>query len=70
MATKSLYQVNPMPRGALVAILLVSALAVAFLLWLLYVHQAPAEFSRRLTFLPAMNALFNAMSAMALCTGY
>ena len=59
-----------MPRGALVAILLVSALAVAFLLWLLYVHQAPAEFARRLTFLPAMNALFNAMSAMALCTGY
>ncbi len=70
MATKSLYQVNPMPRGALVAILLVSALAVAFLLWLLYVHQAPAEFSRMLNFLPSMNALFNAMSAMALCTGY
>ena len=70
MATKPLYQVNPMPRGAIAAILLVSALAVGFLLWLLYVHQAPAEFARRFSFLPALNAVLNGLSATALCTGY
>jgi putative membrane protein len=70
MATKSLYQVNPMPRGALVAILAVSAAAVGFLLWLLYVHHAPAEFARQFTFLPALNAILNGCSATALCAGY
>jgi putative membrane protein len=70
MASKSLYQVNPMPRGAIATILLVSALAVGFLLWLLYVHQAPAEFARQFTFLPALNAILNGCSATALCVGY
>ncbi|HEX4489086.1 MAG TPA: DUF420 domain-containing protein [Terriglobales bacterium] len=70
MATKSLYHVNPMPRGALVAILVVSAAAIGFLLWLLYVHEAPVEFAHRLLFLPGMNALLNGLSAIALCSGY
>lgn len=70
MATKPIYRVNPMPRGAIIAILLISALAVSFLLWLLYVHEAPAEFARRFSFLPVLNALLNGLSAIALCTGY
>jgi putative membrane protein len=70
MATKSLYHVNPMPRGAVAAILAVSAVAVVFLFWLLYFHQAPAEFVGRFSFLPALNALLNGLSAVALCTGF
>ena len=47
----------------------VSAAAVAFLLWLVYGRQAPAEFAYRLTFLPALNALLNGVSAIALMVG-
>lgn len=59
-----------MPRGAVVTILLVSAVAISFLFWLLYFHQAPAEFAHEFTFLPALNAILNGLSATALCTGY
>ncbi len=51
-------------------ILIVSALATAFLLWLLYVHHAPAEFHGRLRFLPALNAVLNGLSALALTAGF
>ena len=51
------------------AIIAVSASAVVFLLWLLYVHQAPAGFASRLTFLPGLNAALNALSATALMFG-
>ena len=57
-------------RKAVVAICVVSAAAVAFLLWLVYVHAAPAAFAHRLTFLPALNALFNGLSATALAAGF
>jgi putative membrane protein len=57
-------------RPAIVAIFAVSAAAVAFLLWLLYVHHAPDEFKHRLLFLPALNALLNGLSAIALTVGY
>jgi putative membrane protein len=53
-----------------VAILAVSALAVAFLLWILYVHHAPSEFRTRFLFLPQLNALLNGLSAIALTIGY
>ena len=53
-----------------VGILGVSALATAFLLWLLYVHHAPAEFRHRLLFLPALNALLNGLSAISLVVGF
>jgi len=43
---------------------------VLFLLWLLYVHHAPAEFADRLRFLPALNALLNGLSAIALIIGF
>ena len=53
----------------IVAILAVSAAAVAFLLWLIYVHRAPADFASRLTFLPALDAILNGLSAVALIVG-
>ena len=60
---------RPATIGVL-AILGVSAAATAFLLWLLYVHHAPAEFRGRLLFLPALNAVLNGLSAIALTTGF
>ena len=57
------------PRPTIGAILVVSGLAVSFLLWLLYVHRAPADYAGRWMFLPALNALLNGLSAIALCVG-
>jgi putative membrane protein len=57
------------PRPVVGAIVVVSATAISFLLWLLYVHQASAQFVGQWTFLPALNALLNGLSAIALCTG-
>src|SRR5258708_17890201 len=57
------------PRPVVGAIVVVSGLAVSFLLWLVYAHQASAEFSGRWTFLPALNALLNGLCAIALCVG-
>lgn len=56
-------------RAPIAGILVLSGMATAFLLWLLYVHHAPPEFALRLTFLPALNAVFNTCSAIALLTG-
>ena len=57
-------------RPAIGAIVVVSGLAVFFLLWLLYVHQVPADFAGRWTFLPALNALLNGLCAICLCIGF
>jgi putative membrane protein len=57
------------PRPVVGAIIVVSGLAVSFLLWLLYVHHASADFAGRWLFLPALNALLNGLCAIALCTG-
>jgi putative membrane protein len=57
-------------RPAIAAILVISAAATAFLFWLIYVHPAPDAASVRLTFLPALNALLNGLSATALLIGY
>lgn len=57
-------------RPAIGAIVVVSGLAVSFLLWLLYVHRAPADFAGRWMFLPALNALLNGLCAMELCLGF
>ena len=51
-------------------ILSVSAVAVAFLLWLLYAHHPAAGMTQRWTFLPRLNALMNGSSAVALCVGW
>jgi putative membrane protein len=58
------------PRSVLGALIVVSGLAVSFLLWLLYVHRASAEFAGRWMFLPALNALLNGLCAIALCVGF
>ena len=57
-------------RSAIVAIIAVSIVAVAFLFWLVYGRTAPAAFAHRLTFLPALNAVLNGLSATALATGF
>ncbi len=57
-------------RSAAIAICILSAAATLFLLWLVYGRQIPAEFAHRLTFLPALNAVFNALSATALAAGF
>ena len=48
---------------------MVSGLAVSFLLWLLYVHHASADFAGRWMFLPVLNALLNGLCAITLCVG-
>jgi putative membrane protein len=56
-------------RSVIGAILVVSGLAVSFLLWLLYMHHASADFAGRWMFLPTLNALLNGSCAIALCVG-
>jgi putative membrane protein len=58
------------PRPVVGAIVVVSGLAVTFLLWLLYVHHASADFAGRWMFLPGLNALLNGLCAIALCAGF
>jgi putative membrane protein len=59
------------PAGiAIGAIIAVSALAAAFLFWLVYAHQAPDAYAMRLRFLPVLNGLFNGLSAIALVVGF
>jgi len=58
------------PRPVVGAIVVVSGLAVSFLLWLLYVHHASADFAGRWMFLPALNAVLNGAAAVALCFGF
>src|SRR5271156_2988745 len=65
----SMDQTQTNQRAVLGSIFVVSAAAVSFLLWLLYLHHAPAQFAGRFVFLPALNAVLNGLSAIALCTG-
>ncbi len=59
---------TPLPIVA--AIVAVSAVASAFLAWLVYFHQ-PADVSgTHLSFLPALNALLNTLCTVALLFGY
>lgn len=57
-------------RPAITAILGISLAATLFLFWLIYVHPAADPSSLRLTFLPALNALLNGLSAAALLIGF
>lgn len=54
---------------AIVAILAISAAASAFLFWLIYIHPAAAS-SAQYAFLPALNAVFNGLAAIAILIGY
>jgi putative membrane protein len=65
----SMEQAGINPRPVIGAIVVVSGLAVSFLLWLLYVHHASTDFAGRWMFLPALNALLNGLCAIALCVG-
>src|SRR5260370_3676218 len=58
------------PRPIVGAIIVVSGLAVSFLLWLVYVHHASADFTGRWLFLPAPNALLNGLLSFHLCVGF
>lgn len=55
--------------AAIAAILAISAAASLFLFWLIYIHPAAAA-SGDYAFLPAMNAVFNGLSATALLVGF
>lgn len=55
---------------AIAAILAISAAASLFLFWLIYKHPAADTASVRLPFLPALNALLNGLSAIALLIGF
>ena len=65
----SMEQAGISPRPAIGAIVVVSSLAVSFLLWLVYVHHASADFAGRWMFLPALNAVLNGLCAISLCVG-
>src|ERR1700676_4542870 len=58
------------PRAVLGAIVAGSATAISFLLWLLYVHQASAQFAGQWNFLLMLNAYVNGLSAIELCVGF
>lgn len=57
-------------RAPITGIVLFSVAGILFLLWLIYIHHAPQQFANRLLFLPALNATFNGLSAIALVTGF
>jgi putative membrane protein len=65
----SMEQSEISPRPVVGTIVGVSSLAVLFLLWLLYMHHASADFAGRWMFLPALNAILNGSCAIALCVG-
>ncbi|HXJ14275.1 MAG TPA: DUF420 domain-containing protein [Candidatus Limnocylindrales bacterium] len=65
----SMEQAQINPRPVVGTIIVVSGLAVSFLLWLLYVHHASADFAGRWMFLPALNAVLNGLCAITLCVG-
>jgi len=57
-------------RPAIAGILVLSAAASLFLFWLIYVHPAADAANARFAFLPALNAIFNGLSATALLIGF
>jgi putative membrane protein len=69
MTTKTLPQTNQ-TRPYIAAIIGISLAATLFLFWLIYIHPAADAASVKLTFLPALNALLNGLSACALLIGY
>lgn len=57
-------------RVALPAIGAVSALAIAFLFWLIYFGPASGELAQSVAWMPWLNASLNAVSATCLVLGY
>jgi len=58
------------PIGVVVAIIAISAVASLFLCWLVYYHPPADVAGTHLLFLPSLNALLNALSAIALVVGF
>jgi len=65
-------ETRPRPSVALPVALIcaVSAGAICFLLWLLYLHHPLDASAARLRFLPALNAFFNGLCTVALLAGF
>src|SRR5271165_4791519 len=61
---------NRTPLSIVAAIIAISAVASLFLCWLVYYHVPADVTGTHLLFLPALNALLNALSAIALVTGF
>lgn len=57
------------PLNIIAAIVAVSVLASVFLVWLVYYHQPIDVAGTHLRFLPALNAVFNALCTAALLSG-
>jgi len=60
---------NALSRSVLTLIGLISLGIFAFLLWILFVKEPLVEFEDRFLFLPALNALLNALSATCVVLG-
>jgi len=58
------------PLQVVVGLVGLSALACIFLMWLVYYHQPIDVAGTHLAFLPALNAVFNSLCAIALLMGY
>lgn len=63
-------QQHPGDRRAIAVILVVSAAAFAFLVWLIYFKAEPETYSDAVAALPALNAALNSLAATCLCAGY
>jgi putative membrane protein len=57
-------------RPAIAAIVAISAVATLFLFWLIYLHPATDASGTQFAFLPALNAILNGLSAVALLIGF
>lgn len=69
---KNMDDMNPThtnTRAAVGGLIALSAAATAFLFWLIYFKQTSPQFSDDLTFLPALNAVLNGLSAISMCVG-
>ena len=58
------------PPAVIGGVIAVSAAASLFLCWLVYYHAPSDVGGTQLAFLPALNALLNGLSAVALVTGF
>jgi putative membrane protein len=58
------------PASIVAAIIAISAIASLFLCWLVYYHAPTDVAGTHWLFLPALNALLNGLSAVALVAGY
>ena len=58
------------PPAVIAAVIAVSVVASLFLFWLVYFHPPVDVAGTQLAFLPALNALLNALAAIALVVGF